>query len=455
MADPYLREAHKAVKAEEWVKAWHLLNRVLNEDSERGEALFLMGHVMRQQGNPGVALPILAKALAKEQKVPNVWMSYGACLHDLNRWDEAIKAFQVAGKMMPFDDMPHANIAGSLTQMGRWRDAIMAADEALKIRPENYIAKIAKTFACLGLGRWKEAWEHAEYLYGNHLDIRVYNDPENEEPTWDGTKGQTVVVQCDQGIGDVIMFSQCIPMLQAVSKDVILETQPRLAPLLARTFPGTIVYPTIKEVGFDWPKRHKIDAHIHISHLPKFWLNKDTDFKREAYLKVDPGMQAWWRNTLKEYPKPWIGIAWQGGIPATMKHLRSIELDDYAPVLESAGTFVDMSYHNSKYEISRWNIKHKKQIVYPSIKEDNYDNTVSLASVLDDVVSVTTALSHVRGSLGLPAKILVPEVPTWRYAYQMADDGMIWYPKGSVRLLRRKPGERDWGPLVNRVARLM
>lgn len=452
MADVLLREANKAARAEEWVKAWHLLNKALNEDPERAEALFLMGHVLRQQGNPGIALPLLAKALAKEQKVVNVWMSYGACLHDLNRWDEAIKAFQVALKLSPFDDMPHANIAGSLVQMGRWRDAIMAADEAFKYNPENYIAKIAKTFACLGLGRWDEAFKLADYLYGHHLDVRVYRDKDNEEPTWDGTKGQTVVVQCDQGLGDIVMFSQLIPRLQEDCKDVILETVPRMAPLLARTFPGTYVYPTIKEVGFDWPKRHQIDAHIHISHLGKFYMQTDKDFKRTAYLKPHEGMQRKWLDMLEQYPKPWIGIAWQGGIPATQKAWRSIELTDYAPVLAKAGTFVDMSYHDSKREVAAWNIANKKQIVYPSIRDDAYDATVALASVLDDVVTVTTTLAHVRGALGMPAKVLVPEVPTWRYAYRMPDESMIWYPPDSVRLYRRKPGETSWKHAINRVA---
>ncbi len=455
MADPLLREAHKAVQAQEWMRAWHLLNKALNEDPERGESLFLMGHVLRQQGNPGIALPILAKALAKEQKVVNVWMSYGACLHDLNRWDEAIKAFQVALKMSPFDSMPHANMAGSLVQQGKWREAIMAADEALKIKPDNHIAQIAKTFGCLGLGRWSDAWQHAEYLYGHHLDVRVYNDPEHEEPTWDGTKGQTVVVQCDQGLGDIIMFSQCVKRLQEDCKDVILETVPRMAPLLSRTFPGTIVYPTIKETGFDWPKKHKIDAHIHISHLPKFYLNRDSDFPRQAYLKPYDKMQAHWLDMLEKHPKPWVGIAWQGGIPATQKHLRSFELPDFAPVIGRAGTVVDMSYHNSKTEVARWNIANKKQIVYPSIKEDNYDATVALASVLDDVVTVTTTLAHVRGALGMKAKVLVPEVPTWRYAYRMPDDSMIWYPADSVKLYRRKPGETSWRHAINRAADAM
>ena len=189
MSEKLLRSARAAVAREDWVRAWHLTNAALNEEPDRPESLYLMGHILRQQGNVGLALPLFSKALAYNQKQPNLWMNYGACLHDLNRWDEAIKAFTVVHGMHPQLDMPPANIAGSLVNMGKWHDAINWADKALEINSENYIARIAKTFACLAIGRWKDGWEYAESLYGNHLDIRIYNTPEKEEPTWDGSKG--------------------------------------------------------------------------------------------------------------------------------------------------------------------------------------------------------------------------------------------------------------------------
>src|SRR5512139_116132 len=304
--DKYMRQARSAALKEDWTSAWHLLNKELNERPDRPEALYLMGHVLRVQGHVGLALPILAKSLSLEQKIPNVWMQYGATLHDLNRWDEAIQTFRVVERMMPKDPMPYANMAGSLVQLGKWHDAINMADKALAIDKDSYIARIAKTFACLGLGRWKEAWEHAEYLYGKHLDIRIYCDP--EEPEWDGSKGKTVVVQCDQGLGDIIMFSQLIPRLQKHCKKVILETVPRMVHVLERNFPGVDVYGTLKKKGFDWPSKYDIDAHIHISYLPKFYLNKDSDFERKSFLTPDKEMTDKWREDLSIYPKPWIGI---------------------------------------------------------------------------------------------------------------------------------------------------
>src|SRR5574343_844080 len=271
--DKYMRQARSAVAKEDWTAAWHLLNKELNERPDRPEALYLMGHVLRVQGHAGLALPLLSKALSFEQKIPNMWMQYGATLYDLCRWDEAIQAFRVTERMIPKDPMPYANMAGAYTNQGKWHDAINTADKALAIEPGNYIARIAKAFACLGLGRWKDAWEHAEYLYGKHLDVRIYCNP--EEPDWDGSKGKTVVVQCDQGLGDIIMFSQLIPRLQEDCKQVILETVPRLVPMMERNFPGVDVYGTLKLKGFNWQEKYKIDAHVHISYLPRFYLNRE------------------------------------------------------------------------------------------------------------------------------------------------------------------------------------
>lgn len=452
--DFYMRQARSAVAKSDWNSAWILLNRELNERPDRPEALFLIGHVMRCQGNAGIALPILAKALSFEQKIPNVWMQYGATLHDLNRWEEAIQAFRVTERMIPDDPMPYANMAGAYTNMGQWRDAINMADKALKIEPGNHIARIGKAFACMALGRWKDAWEHAEYLYGKHLDIRIYCDP--EEPEWDGSPGKTVVVQCDQGLGDIIMFSQLIPRLQKDCKQVILETVPRLVPVLERSFPGVDVYGTLKLKGFSWQKKYKIDAHIHISYLPRFYLNHDKDFERKPFLVPDAEMVEKWRGDLSIYPKPWIGIAWQGGLQSTQKHLRSIELEELAPIIEKGGTVFDLSYHDSNLEVARWNIAHKQQIIKPLINKDNFDATVALVSLMDEVVTVTTTVAHVCGAMGKKARVLVNETPQWRYSYRYNDGKeLIWYPPNSVQLYRRTKGENDWAPTIKRVAKDM
>lgn len=446
------KAVHALVKAEKWPEAWHAVNALLNESPESPELLYLAGTVLRSQGHIGMSLPLFAKALSKDQGQPNLWMHYAATLHDLNEWDDAIRAFQVVEQMCPTDAMPPANISASLSQKGQWRDCINAADKALSLDPDNYIAHISKSFACLALGRWNDGWKHAEHLYGKHLVTRIYRPEGQEEPAWDGSKGQTVVVQADQGVGDIIMFSQCLPELILDSKQVIVECAERLAPLIRRNFPGVTVYGTIKSAGQDWYTQHDIDAHVHISSLGRWYRKADKEFPRKAYITPDAEKVAKWKAWLAELPRPWIGVSWKGGIQRTQAHMRSLQLEQLAPVLRLPGSFIDLSYRDNGDEIARWNIRGESQVIVPPADQSDYEDTIALLAALDEVVTVTTAVVHACGAIGRTARVLVQEVPMWRYAHRCGE-GMIWYPENSVRMYRRVAGETGWEPAIGRLVK--
>jgi tetratricopeptide (TPR) repeat protein len=452
MIEAKLRAARQLVAREDFQKAWILLQDILNEAPERPEALFLVGCVLRQQNYVGLALTTFRRALSLDQKQIQLWMHYGATLHDLCQFSEAREAFLHVSKMIPTDPMPWANLAAGYVQEGKARECIEYADKALALDPENTIAHVSKGFACLALGRWSQAWQHKNHLYGNQLNIRVYNDKDHEEPEWDGTPDQTVVVQCDQGLGDQIMFSQCLNDLGKVCKKVIIETSERMTPLMKRNFPFADVHSTLKNVGQDWSLNYKIDAHIHISFLGKFFRNKNEDFPRTPYLTPDPELVEKWKAWLKPYGRT-IGISWKGGVPHTQRHLRSVELEDFAPIMELGGTFIDLSYQDNDREVALWNLQGKAQVIKPPINEKNYDDTVSLIAALDDIVTVTTTAAHVCGALGKHAYVLTPAVAQWRYAYHFqGGTQMIWYPEGSATLYRQKRGE-EWDAAIKRVAK--
>lgn len=448
--DELLKAAHAAVKREEWPRAWQLLNAALNEDPDRPEALYLMGSTLREMGNLGLAYQALRRALAQEQRQVNLWMTYSATLHDLNKWEDAREAMKVAHKMVPTDPMPLANIGATYLQEGKWRDALEWTGKALEIDPECHVARITANFAHLSMGRWADAWKDAKYLYGKHLALRVYNPESAEEPMWDGTKGQTVVVQADQGVGDILMYSQCLPQLAEDCREVIVECAPRLVRLLQRNFPQITVVGTLKDQVQSWAverlgTERQIDAHVHISYLGNWYRNKDTDFPRKPYLTADPKKVEQWQEALKDIPRPWVGIAWKGGIQATQAHLRSMELKDIAPHIK--GSMIDLSYQDNRLEVSRWNIDNQNQVHCPDVNTEDYENTVALIAAMDEIVTVTTTVAHVCGALGRTAKVLVPAVPQWRYAYRCGN-GMIWYPE-TLRLIRQNPGE-DWEHVVRR-----
>lgn len=441
------------IEREDLAGAWPLAAELLNEKPDDPRALFLAGFCMRQMGHVGAGLTMFRRALSLAPENVQIWMHFGACLHDTHQYEDAREAFLKVHKALPQDPMPLGNIAATYVQEGYCSKALTYADKALAMDPNHKIAGLAKSFACLGLGRWAEGWEYAELLYGDALRIRVYNPPEREEPTWDGSKGKTVVVQADQGLGDMIMFSQCLEQMQKDCKKVIVETNTRMAEIFRRNFPAVDVYATLKqEDGLEWPAKYEIDAHIHISALGKFYRRTNADFPRKPYLKADDGKRAQWRAWLERFPKPWVGIAWKGGIPRTNTVARSMDLADLAPIIKAGGTPISLAYQDVGLEVARWNVANREQIVVPGINNaGDYDETLALIAELDHVVTVTTTVAHACGAMGKKASVLVNDVPQWRYVY--GGDGLMWYPENSVRLYRQKHGEPDWSHAVARAAK--
>lgn len=466
MIDSRFKQAHGHLEREEWAAAWTVSSEILNENPESEKGLYCAGVVMRQMGHIGVALQLFRRALAMQSRVPNIWMHYGACLHDTHKYEEALEAFRVVAKALPKDPMPWANMAGSFIQQGKPREAVEHADKALTFVSKwlsdggteaaasraTFIANVSRAFGCLALGRWADGWKSAAYLYGDHLTIRVYNPPEREEPQWDGSPGKTVVVQADQGLGDMIMFSQCLPQMVKDCKKVIIETNERLVNLFQRNFPETDVYGTLKDrTNVLWPEKYQIDAHIHISFLGKFYRTKDADFPKVAYITPNPEMAAKWRAWLEQFPRPWIGYAWRGGIQRTNEASRSLPLSELGSMLNQSGTPISLAYQDVGREIAVWNLENKRaQVIVPPLTEDDYDETVALISQLDEVVTVQTTVAHVCGALGKRASVLVNNSPQWRYCY--GGDHLMWYPD-TLKLYRMAPGEKTWDYVIRRASK--
>lgn len=439
------------IEREDHVPAWVMVSELLNENPDDPKALYFAGCILRAQGHTGMGLQMFQRALAFASHVPNIWMHYGACLHDTNQYEAARAAFEHVAKHLPEDPMPLANIGATYVQEGRAAEALEWADKALAIDNDCRIARVAKAFGSLALGRWSEGWEYADSLYGEAIRIRVYRDPENEEPLWDGSPGQTVVVQADQGLGEMIMFAQILPEMQKDCKKVIVETNPRLLNLFKRNFPGVDCYGTLKEKsGLEWPKKYEIDSRTHMSWLGKFYRKTDQEFPRAAYIKPDPLKAKKWRKWLSTFPKPWVGIAWRGGIQRTNEAVRSVSLNQLAPILQRGGTFISLAYQDLDREIAQWNIKHGGQIRVPPIDNTgDFDEWVALISELDHSISVLTTVVHVCGALGKKVSVLVPTVCQWQHGY--GGDGMLWYPEGSVRNYRQKT-EGQWEDVIAEIA---
>ena len=423
------RKAHILLRENKYSEAWVPIQEILNIDMDDSQGLYMWGVCMRHTGHYGAAAQLFRRVCALEPREPNSWMHFGAAMHDIHMYDEALEVFQIIEKLIPGDPGVYANMAASYVQKGEFHQGLNYANMALEKKPDYPRALACKGMACLGLERWKEGFKEYKNLYGSQITIRNYCIP--EEPEWDGTKGLTVVVQCDQGIGDEIRYASMLHELAKDCKQVLLDCHPKLVNVFKRSFPEIQVYGTKKlKQGIEWPLEYKIDARTHISGLGQFYRQKSENFPRKPYLVPNEDLRLKWREKLKDLERPLVGLAWQGGTSRTGRELRSTLLSQWKPLVECGGTFVDMSYHDSKDEAEAFGLYR------PDINHDDYDDTLALIAELDLIVCVPTTVIHAAGSIGKPVWVMVPPYPSWEFG--LYRDDMIWYEPGLVKLYRAK-----------------
>ena len=419
--------AGKALEANDYEKAWLPVTEILSMDPDDPQALYMTGCWFRMKGYPGVALQFFRRCVAVEPSQLNPWLFYGASLHDIHRYDEAIELFKMCIGMAPNKPAAYANLAASHVQKGEFPQAYGYAKEALKRDKDHENAKICLGMASLGLRRWKEGFEHYRYLFGNQVVIRYYGQ---EQPEWGGQSGQTVVVQGDQGLGDEIMYASILEDMAKTCRKVVYDCHPKLVNVLSRSFPGIDFHGSKKDKKAGWVDDYRFDARVHASALGRFFRQKDSDFPRQPYLQTDPAKVAKWQKVLARLPRPWVGLTWQGGSLGTQRDIRSIEPEDWLPVIEKGGSFIDLSYHDSTADLKGL----EDNIHRFETDAEDYDDTLALIECLDAVCTVTTTVVHACGALGKKAYVLVSNMPQWRYG--ATKDDMPWYGR-QVRLFRQ------------------
>ena len=408
----------------------------------------------------------------------------GLALIGLDRVDEALEQFEQALRLTPEHWQALHGLGLARLKRGELREAIgalerarrHAADEpdllsnlgyayalgrefgraepllrqAVALAPEHRRARRNLGLYHLVRGYFEEGWRHNE---GPWDEERLRADGQRfPQPWWrgDALAGRSLLVWAEQGLGDQIMFCNPLPDLLAQGADVVLQCEPRLERLFARSFNGATVVPRGKE------SQARIDAlapelQVPMSQLPVYLRRSRQAFPRHrGYLRADVERVAYWRARLGALGAgPKIGISWVGGTVKTGRTRRSMTLEDWLPLLRLPGTrFVSLQYTDCRAELAWLREAHGIEVAHWQEAIDDYDETAALVSALDAVASVCTAVIHLAGALDRPTRVAVPWWPAW--PFMLEGEEMPWYP--SVRLVRQaRPNE--WRETIERIAR--
>lgn len=412
--------------------ALRLCNEVLEDDFDNAMALFIQGYVLMQTEKFGLAYNLFRRCAELNPTQSEIYNNMGMCL-EIDYPDRAMDAFEIALQLNPKNH--HAMINKGLLHLKKAEPekCVKLCNQALRLDPDSRAAHDNKAQALLMMRDWAQGWDEYTYSWGGkHRRKRDFGLPE-----WQGQTDAVVIVYAEQGLGDEILFASCIPDLQAISKQVIIECDRRLQGVFERSF-GVEAFGTRFEERSPITDWLQADYVISMGELPRFFRRSHRTFTGTAYLDPDPERCVQWRALLDSFPGLKIGLAWTGGLKNTGKKERSIDLDMLAPLFDTGHTFVSLEYNEP--DLKGYPVKHWNRAVNKAV---DYDETLALINELDLVISVTTTAVHAAGALGKECWCLVPEHPSFRFHLS---GEMPWHK--SVKLLRQS------GPWENTIQKI-
>jgi tetratricopeptide (TPR) repeat protein len=412
-----------------------------------------LGVAWREAGRPELAEAAYRAALACDPQSSAIWFNLGNSHREANRLEDSVHCYQRALESAPRDHKILVNLAVALKDLHRFPEALGCLDRALGDIPDLAAARFDRSLIWLTQGNFAAGWD--EYEWRLESETQTYRATRRADGV--SLVGKTVRILAEQGIGDQVMFASCLPEIAHVATACIVECDPRLVPLFARSFPNIQVVARAsvnREAQADMTEDAS-EVTEFLGSLPRYMRRRLEDFPATiGFLKASPPGVASWRARLSRGGGGFkVGIAWRGGKDRETQNKRSIGLEEWGPLFQVPG-------------IRFFNLQHGPAAEEAAVARDrfglnlddgtdcdplrNLDDFCAKIAALDLVISVDNSTVHLAAALGRPVWTLLPFSADWRWMLER--ESTPWYP--TMRLLRcRSAG--DWADVMRRTARLL
>ncbi|WP_164721277.1 tetratricopeptide repeat protein [Burkholderia stagnalis] len=419
-----------------------------------------LGNEWRRTGHFAEALACYQQAIALSPDFARAYCCLGDLLYHAEHLAEAETCFRQALSLDPVHVGAQVNLSVILTRTNRLTEAEVAARRVLEIAPGNAVGEYNLALVLLKLGDYARGWPLHEARYA-------------DSPDWDNTmghqklplrlpiarwqgeslEGKSLLVYCEQGLGDALQFARYFPLLKAQG---VARLTIACEPPLKRLFRGIkcvdeIIFPGSPVELFPY------DYWCMSMSLPfRFGTTLETIPASLPYVGIPENCRRRWKQRLRQRlppGQPRVGLVWAGSPRPTDAVLnatdrrRSIHLGALLPILQIPNiTFVSLQ----KGDDARSQLHALPPALRPVDLMDEVEDFVDTGAIiqnLDLVVTVDTSVAHLTGALNMPVWILSRYDGCWRWL-QNRDDSP-WYP-GVARLFRQERAG-DWDAVVARV----
>ena len=377
---------------------------------------------LTQAGELLEAEELCVKTLKEHQNISLLWFQLGF-LKELIYHDDkqALECYKIAKNLG--NQVADYNIAVSYQKQGLYKEAEEYYQKMLSKFPNDKNTLTSYGMCLLGQKKFIEGSKL--FFYRENSNIDKYS---NNLYKLGDKLDDDLVILCDQGFGDNIMFIRYLPFLK--DKNINVAVREPLIKIFREN------YPDIKFV------EHKdVNPDIQSIKLSDIAYILDMDFDNIPYAEGYLNLKA---EDIKS-DKLKVGLCWEAGAAGIRNMInRTINIRALEPIfnLENIQTYsfqCDDSFNGIE--------KFPQMIDLAKDFKDFYD-TAKYLKAMDVVITVDTSVAHLAGALGVKTYLLLSKISDWRWF----DDTKTtpWY--NSVEIFKQTDNI-SWAEPINNIVK--
>ena len=449
--------------------ALHLLGVLMDQRGERIQGMMLVRQALAAQSSFPDAHVNLARMLAASGDLPGAKSHFDRALvlkpthaHALNGlgtlfraqrdYAKAIDAFGRAARLDPCFTDAHVNLCNTYRDADDASGLLAAASQGVAVDPAAAPLWLLRSEASFTTGDLAAGWKDYEWRFKtpqNPVERQPYT-----LPTWGGEKlaGKSILVWHEQAPGEEILFANMLPSVITRAARVVVQTTPRLAPLLRRSFPKAEI--------FDGPVpaavAGSLDLQSALGSVGQHLRTSFRDFPNAApHLAANAARTAALRAKYKQPGKLLVGISWKSAHAKVQDAAqKTVGLNQWGALLSVPGVvFVNLQYGDTAAEFAAARREFGADIIEDAEIDPirDLDGFAAQAAAMDLVISSSNTAAHVAGAVGVPTFCMVPRALGNGRRWYWFGEGRFspWYR--SVTLFRQRSTE-IWSDVIANVA---
>ena len=379
------------------------------------------------------------KAIELKNDYGLAYFNLGIVLYEQELIEEAIESYlQAITNGVNSADI-YNSLGYALVQQKQFTEGISYFQKAIEIEPENAAIIANLGLSQLILGEFVQGLPNYEWRFkGPQLQKFA-----PKSPMWNGSdlNGKTIVLWNEQGLGDAIQFVRYIRMVKERGGQVILSVPRTLVTLFQNCLKDE--FKAFKVFNEKKSNIYHFDQHASLMSLPGIFQTTMADIPNSLYLSAPQDIHPKCILPTSESFK--IGFVWASEKTSSLYKSKTCPLELFLGLVDlERVSLYSLQVGQDACQIEPYLVDSRIHNLNPLIRD--FQDTASLISQLDLVITIDTSVAHLAGAMGKPVWVLLPYVSDWRWFLDRSDSP--WYP--TMRLFRQfKRG--DWSAVFEQV----